>query len=117
MKLKKLANLRPLRRRSVSRLLLQPKQVDSIQLDACMLLFLDSLTGSSKRPPQGPRKEPREAIAGKDVIEGVDAEDEIDSDEEKRLRGTDLGALLPFDFLVAKEFNVDRFNNVATFCG
>ncbi len=48
-------------------------------------------TGSSKRPPQGPRKEPRASIGEKTSVEGGDAEDDIDSDEEKRLGATDLG--------------------------
>ena len=48
--------------------------------------------GSSKRPPQGPRKEPRAAAVGSVAAEGADVEDDIDSDEEKRLRATDLGS-------------------------
>lgn len=74
--------------------------------------------GSSKRPPQGPRKEPRAVAAGAVAAEGVDADDDIDSDEEKRLRATDLGifqsACCIFDY---NRFHFcDRFHNRATIC-
>ena len=54
--------------------------------------------GSSKRPPQGPRKEAREVLEGKAGAEGAGAEDDMDSDEEKKLGATDLGALPCFVF-------------------
>ncbi len=79
-------------------------------------------TGSSKRPPQGARKEPREAPDGK--AEGAVAEDDMDSDEEKKLGATDLGACLASingfamvtQFIAESLFYVHRFYNGATIC-
>jgi hypothetical protein len=69
-------------------------------------MLLSSLSGSSKRPPQGSRKEPRAGTNGPAATEGADAEDDIDSDEEKRLRATDLG-MFPSTF--ALKFRSDSF--------
>ncbi len=72
--------------------------------------------GSSKRPPQGPRKEPRAAAAGSVAAEGADVEDDIDSDEEKRLRATDLGNF-PGRLLLLDADAICRFDNGTAICG